>query len=92
MVGGGHHHQADPSGVVPELVGGGEKAGFGEVALRFLAPLGVGGDDGAHLEIGVRGHQRCVEDLAGKPVPDQCDADAIHEKKSGTRPLPHAGR
>jgi len=68
VVGGGHHHQADPSGVVPELVGGGEKAGFGKSRLRFLRRSGLAVTMARTSRSGPR-HQRCVEDLAGKPVP-----------------------
>ena len=78
VIGRRHHHQADAVGVVPELVGGGEQAGVGEVALRPLASLGVGGDDRSHLEARGRHHQRRVEDLARQPVPDHRDPDPLH--------------
>ena len=78
VIGRRHHHQADAAGFVPELVGGGEHAGVGEVALRPLASLRVGGDDHSHLEARGRRHQRRVEDLARQPVPDHRDPDPLH--------------
>ena len=87
---GGHDHQVQLPGRLPQLVRPRHQPRAGMVALRRRAAGRVGGDDrGDPHPVGGR-DQRRVEDAAGEAVPEDGDAEVGGRHAGDHRSAPHA--